>query len=176
MKKFDKPKAKQPNVDKEYRRITGIGDPIEALDECRAIIAQAKKEYWQKTRTHLGVLAETYERISRKRASWNQLTKKNFWTKAHGNAPTRKDRSDGLFFVIRYGERAITHAAYQIAWRHTVIVQLHHDRKPRKTGSPVGSGPSAVIVYSPESLLSGLVIPLGIPRKVSNFSEGYMGS
>jgi hypothetical protein len=124
-------KFKQSNTG-EFRRIAEIDDPMTALDRCRSAITHTTRVYWAKRQIYLGVLAATYERISQSKKSWHKFIGKKFWDKAYGRRPAMDDRSNGLEFVIRYGERAITRKEYQNAWRHAVTAQylLNQGVKP----------------------------------------------
>jgi hypothetical protein len=120
---MEHPMTKSSKITTEYLKILEIQDPIEALDECRSAFKRAKRGYWRRTRTLLGITATIHRRVSRSTKSWGTFMKKDFWKKCSGDCPTMADQSDGLRFVVRYVENALSREAAQNAYRHTVVIQ-----------------------------------------------------
>jgi hypothetical protein len=116
----------------EYLQILKTDDAIEALEKCRSAIKQAKRESRKRARTLLGITATMHRRVSRTPQSWRTFTEKDFWNNCSGERPTMANRSDGLRFVVRYAENAISREAAQNASRHTTIIQhlLNKGLKP----------------------------------------------
>src|SRR4051794_22054849 len=130
-------KKSTPIGPEAFRQIVEIEDPREALDECQALIKEAKKGERARIRASLGVMAELRQRFTKNKKAWRKLRQKKFWDACEGERPTMEDRLDGTRFVVRYAEKATTRPAAQKASKHAIVIKYLLDRGVKPADIPV---------------------------------------